>query len=86
MIELLLPAVTSPEERRDYLNGVGRDGWTALALSARGGHVAAAKALLAHGADPAVAVQNGKTALDIARLNQKEAIVALLACDDHAWR
>ena len=56
----------------------GRGGWTALGLASRAGHVAIVEALLEGGADPAAVVANGKTALDIARLNQKGAIVALL--------
>jgi ankyrin repeat protein len=56
----------------------GRGGWTALGLASRAGHVAIVEALLEGGADPAAVVVNGKTALDIARLNQKGAIVALL--------
>ena len=36
------------------------------------------QALLELGADPAAVVLNGKTALDIARLNERGAVVALL--------
>ena len=64
--------------RLKCVNGAGRGGWTALGLASRAGHVACVEALLEGGADPAAVVVNGKTALDIARLNQKGAIVALL--------
>ena len=37
-----------------------------------------AEALLDAGADRAAAMQNGKTALDIARVNKTEAVVRLL--------
>jgi len=86
-VELLLGGVTSTAEaeagsgstaRLKCVNGAGRGGWTALGLASRAGHAACAEALLAGGADPAAVVVNGKTALDIARLNQKGAIVALL--------
>lgn len=64
--------------RLKCVNMAGRGGWTALGLASRAGHVACVEALLEGGADPAAVVVNGKTPLDIARLNQKGAIVALL--------
>lgn len=60
------------------VGSAGQGGWTALALAARSGHEAAVKALLEGGADPTAAMANGKSALDIARLNKKAGIVALL--------
>ncbi len=60
------------------LDARGRDGWTALCLAARSGSVPAAKALLAAGADPSLAMVSGKTALEIATINKKVAIVKLL--------
>lgn len=65
-------------EHRDYVSGVGRDGWTALGLASRAGHVACLEALLESGADPTVMLGNGKAALEIARLNRNTTIVALL--------
>jgi len=56
----------------------GQGGWTALALAARSGYKAAAKALLEGGADPTAVMANGKSALDIARVNKKVGVVALL--------
>ena len=61
------------------VNAPGRDGWTPLCLAARSGCVAAAKALLAAGATPDfVMAPSGNTALDIAAVNKKLAMVALL--------
>ena len=57
----------------------GQGGWTALALAARSGYTAAAKALLEGGADPTAVMANGKSALDIARVNKKAGVVALLS-------
>uniref|UniRef100_A0A7S0NTW6 Uncharacterized protein n=1 Tax=Calcidiscus leptoporus TaxID=127549 RepID=A0A7S0NTW6_9EUKA len=82
MVELLLKhnaeaSSCKPAARLD-VNGCGRDGWTPLALAARAGHTAAAELLLEYGAAPTVVMANGKTALDIARVNKKDSIVALL--------
>ena len=57
----------------------GRDGWTPLCLAARSGCVPVAKALLDAGASPSVAMaSSGKTAAEIAAVNKKPAMVALL--------
>lgn len=61
-----------------YINCTARDGWSALGLGARAGNAAIVKALLDAGADRGAVMQNGKTALDIARLNKTAAVVALL--------
>ena len=61
-----------------YVNSIGKDGWSALGLAARAGDAAIVQALLEAGADRAAAMPNGKTALDVARLNRKDAVVALL--------
>ena len=61
------------------LNSRGHGGWTALGLAARSGNLAAAKALLAHGADPALVAFQGKTPLDIARANNRGAMAELLS-------
>ena len=72
MIRLLLSAAAL------NVGSAGQGGWTALALAARSGHEAAAKALLEGGADPTAVMANGKSALDIARVNNKVGIIALL--------
>ena len=76
MIQLLLEASREPE----YINSVGRDGWSALGLAARAGDTAVVRALLAAGADRTANCPAGtsKSALDIARLNGKTAVVKLL--------
>ena len=61
-----------------FVNGMGRDGWSALGLAARAGDVIIVKALLDAGADRAATMKNGKTALELARLNKKSAVVKLL--------
>ena len=54
-----------------------RRGWTALGLARRAGNAAAAEALLAAGARADAKMGNGKTPLDIARINNKAAIVEM---------
>ena len=88
MIRILLGAADSAIERGSlggsspaaalHVGSAGQGGWTALALAARSGHEAAAKALLEGGADPTGVMTNGKTALDIARVNKKAGIIALV--------
>ena len=85
MVVLLLDAVkkasasgrgsTPPAE---FVNVVGRDGWTALGLAARSGNAAMVMALLDAGADRAAVMKNGKTAGEIARLNKKGEVERLL--------
>jgi len=90
MISLLLKprASTATDSHPTSLdaNGGGQGGWTPLALAARAGNVPAVRALLEGGADPAVVMSNGKTALDIARVNKNNKkhaeIVQLLAGSD----
>lgn len=55
----------------------GPQGWLPLQLAARRGSVACVRLLLQHGADPA-AVCQGKTALEIARINKRAACVEAL--------
>ena len=82
MIALLLEGAASMSygglEFATYVNSIGKDGWSALGLAARAGDAAIVQALLEAGADRAAAMPNGKTALDVARLNRKDAVVALL--------
>jgi ankyrin repeat protein len=94
MVALLLDAATAACDGRPAVpaHGVGavsaldkyvdsisrRDGWSALGIAARAGDAAVVTALLRAGADRAVVMKNGKTALDIARLNKKDAVVRLL--------
>ena len=60
------------------VNALGRDGWTPLCLAARAGHLLIAEALLAGGAAPAYRLPGGKSALDIATVNKKAPLIALL--------
>ena len=69
-----------------FVDFVGRDGWRALGLAARAGEVEIVEALLDAGADPAAVSATGKTALDIARLNKKDAIVEILEAHATATR
>ena len=86
MVAILLAAAAKPERAAGYAlalheftNSVFKDGWTALGLAARGGKAAVAQALLAGGADPAAVIKaNGKTALEIARVNKKSSVAELL--------
>lgn len=87
MVELLLERAALAASRAgggaaspslEYVNHVGPDGWSALALAARAGDGAIVKALLAAGADRTAVGASGKSALEIARLNGKTAIVELL--------
>lgn len=61
------------------LDAPGRSGWTPLGFAARSGNLAIAKALLKAGAAPGVAMASGKTALDIAMMNNKTAVAELIA-------
>ena len=56
----------------------GRDGWTPLCLAVRSNAVATARALLEAKANPDAVSGNGKTALEVAKLNSKSALVDLL--------
>lgn len=58
----------------DYVNCTSRDGWTALQLAARAGDATIVKALLDAGADRTAVMRSGKTALDLARLNEANKI------------
>jgi len=86
MVRLLLKAACSAApaggaERAfsaEFYVNLTKDGWSALALAARAGDVAIVEALLDAGADPAATNATGKTALDIAQLNKREAVVTLL--------
>ena len=71
MIKLLLDAVD--------VSSTGQGGWTSLALAARAGNTEVAETLLAAGADPNAAMANGKSAMDIARINNKAAVIALFS-------
>ena len=55
----------------------GKDGWTALCLAARCGSVPVTTRLLQAGASPAHKMPSGKSARDIALVNQKTADIAL---------
>ena len=81
MVSLLLAASSPDSPCPDVLDvdAPGRDGWTPLCLAARSGCVPVAKTLLAAGASPSVAMApSGKTALEIATVNKKHAMVKLL--------
>ena len=55
----------------------GQNGLTPLCLAARSNKEACAKALVEAGADPKVLTSFGKSALDIARTNERTAILKL---------
>ena len=82
IVELLLaaggasgvPPARSPLD----MDATGRDGWTPLCLAARAGHVGVVKALLHAGADKTRAMPNGKTAAEVATINKRAAVLALL--------
>ena len=79
MIRLLLEGVAAASgDVRAFVDGRGRNGWSSLGLAARAGHAAIVQALLDAGADRTVATPLGKSALELARLNRKAAVVALL--------
>lgn len=71
---VLLATVTDP-------NSKTAEGDTPLHLAAGGNHEAAAKALIAHGADRAAKNAQGQTALDIAQQKQYGALVAILSAN-----
>ena len=73
------PAVPPAE----FVNSMGRDGWGALGLAARVGDLAIVRALLDAGVDKGAVNKVGKTALELARLNKRHAVVALLEASDH---
>ena len=60
------------------LDAPGRDGWTALGLAVRCGHVSIVKGLLDLRASPLANARSGKTALEIAVANNRPGILALL--------
>jgi ankyrin repeat protein len=72
MIRLLVRAAPHLD-----VNASGQGGLTALCLAARANKEQAAKALLEGGASPTAVCAFGKSALDMARLNQRAAILKL---------
>ncbi len=61
------------------------NGWTPLMLASKYGHLEVVRQLLQSGADKALKDNyNGMTALDWARQEKKDAVVALLQVK-HAW-
>lgn len=60
-------AMGTPLPLADFVNCAARDGWSALGLAARAGDAAIVQALIDAGADKAAVMQNGKSALDIAK-------------------
>lgn len=61
------------------VNQAGDNGWTPLMLAARKGSANCVRLLLERGADAASKNVQGRTAADIAAVNRREAVVALLA-------
>mmetsp|Transcript_2013 Transcript_2013/g.3280 ORF Transcript_2013/g.3280 Transcript_2013/m.3280 type:complete len:448 (+) Transcript_2013:140-1483(+) len=61
------------------VNHLGRDGWTPLGLAVRSNNSTAVKLLLDGGADKTVVMTNGRTALDLAKINKYHPIVEILA-------
>lgn len=80
MVALLLDAArtSSGPAPAAYVNSMGRDGWSALGLASRVGDAAIVRALLDAGCDTEGVMKTGKTALEIAKLNKKTAVVQLL--------
>jgi len=60
--------------------------WTALHYAAAHGNLAIAKRLLEGGADPTLRAKDGRTAIDIARMNGNSEVVALLSEPRYAAR
>jgi ankyrin repeat protein len=65
-------------ERRAEVNAQQQGGWTPLHAAAFNGDVLMAECLLAHGADPALRSNDGKTAIDVAVEKGHEPVVGLL--------
>ena len=65
----------------ELLQATGRDGWTALGLAVRSGNVRVVKALVKLGASSTdiACSTSGKTALEVAAANRRDAILDLLA-------
>ena len=56
-------------------SAVGKDGWTPLALAARSGNLSAVMLLLAAGADPDARMPSGKSARELAIVNNKAKVI-----------
>ena len=79
MIELLLAAPTADGAVYvpPHVDTPGPDGWTPLCLAVRNNNLAVAKALIGGGADPSFVTGKGKSALDLAKLNKRAALLEL---------
>mmetsp|Transcript_42677 Transcript_42677/g.142022 ORF Transcript_42677/g.142022 Transcript_42677/m.142022 type:complete len:83 (+) Transcript_42677:1188-1436(+) len=60
----------------------GKGGWTPLAIAARAGSAGVVEALLAAGADPDAVSPSGKSARELATINNKAKVIA--AIEAHA--
>ena len=78
MLRMLLGEEARSKGGLDVNGRGGKDGWTPLGLATRSGDLVTAGALLDLGADPHLVMFRGKSALDIARANAREGMVALL--------
>jgi ankyrin repeat protein len=75
-VRLLLRAATHLD-----VSAAGQGGLTPLCLAARGNQVACARALLEFGADPNAVTPFGRSALALARINHRSAILQLFGAD-----
>jgi ankyrin repeat protein len=81
MIKLLLEHTTDVDDTTGWLGG-----WTALAMAARNGDTVTVKLLLDAGADPTKRLDNGDTALDVARKGNNRESVQILEKATAAWK
>ena len=76
--ERTLSVLSLVARKVDDVDAKGAQGWTALGLAVRSGKTDAARVLLGLGADPNATMGNGKTPADIARVNNRTAILELI--------
>lgn len=72
------PIVIRLLEARATPDAAQKGGYTALMTAARHGHIDMAKALIAAGADPSLAADDGRTSTDFAKEGKFDAMIKLL--------